>query len=209
MKLSKREKIMVIILLLVASIAGFVSYVYLPGQSRQKSLTEEIETDRKILSGQKSKNDEAAKIIKQADNINNEIRDLEAKMAGAADIPGIVVRIYELLTKNNLTGDRLEFSDKIEEEKYDYYTVSFNAKGKLNGIKMFLSQLEGIGTEFSISSFDLDSEGPAAEGPAAERPASEKTASEGAASEGLASEGQEVFLINMEIKLYMLKRVAD
>lgn len=155
MRLSKRERILIVILMLAASTALFSSFVYTPGQKRINELAAELEANRKVLAELKKVNNEAAKHLQEVKNIDNEIRALEKKMPGDIDLPGIAVEFYELLTGNRLAGDEITLGDVITGEKYDFYTISFNAEGKREDIDSFLRQLESLKTEISIAGLDL------------------------------------------------------
>ena len=155
MRLSKRERILIAILVLAASIALFLNFVYTPGQNRLNELAAELESNRKVLAELKKMNNEAAKHLQEVKNIDNEIRVLEKKMPGNMDLPGIAVEFYGLLTGNRLAGDEIILGDVITGEKYDFYTISFNAEGKREDIDSFLRQLESLKTEISIAGLDL------------------------------------------------------
>jgi len=155
MKFSRRERVLIIILILAASTMLLFRYIYTPGKNKINELAAELETSKKVLNELKNKHNEAAKNLQEIKNIDNEIRALDRMMPGDMDVPGTMVEFYKLLTDNNLTGDTITLGEVTQGKQYDFFTVSFDARGKREDIDLFLRQLEGLETEISITNLSI------------------------------------------------------
>lgn len=158
MKLSKREKVLIVIMILIVFSVLFYKLIYAPGSTKISKLEIELEKNRDQVAALKFKHREAEKYLQQLTDIDNEIRELNRLMPDVRDIPGVMVEFYELLKSNRLEGDTISFGEVTLGEKYDSFTTAFSVKGKRADIDAFLKQLEGRKAELSITNLTLIAE---------------------------------------------------
>lgn len=120
MKLSKREKVLLYILLLVVIIAGSIYLLLVPAMEKVTLAEEQVTSARIVM-------DEMKVTVMRADSVTEEIADHAAELLGYKDyfLPYLFneevdKRITSMLNRRGLTPVRMEI-DAVTEAKVDPY----------------------------------------------------------------------------------------
>lgn len=127
MKLSKREKILLLILSNLLIITGFYYYLFVPKMNKIKKLNSEVEIYRQKISEVKEKKSSDKRLNNDLKNIDNSISNMTKNLLPSMKQEKIIIVLNEMLTRSNLEGQNIGFSDikvgsvdnieKVEEDK--------------------------------------------------------------------------------------------
>lgn len=175
MKISKRELILLIILVVLGTGVILYRYVYAAKTAEAVKLESELEANRVKLTKLTVKQDEDEKNIQKIRKIDSDIMSIERKVPYIKDMPGMLVDMYYLITENKLEGKDIAFSGISDGGSYSYFTISFEVSGVKDNIDDFLKELENFKREISISSISFT------------------------------VVGKDLFNVKLDLKVYMLK----
>jgi hypothetical protein len=131
MKLSKREKILLILVLIIGSVVGYYFLFYQPYSKEMETLTSQITSDQNTINTNNI-------LKKNIEKVIQDISDDEAKMAefsesinSAFDQPDVLVYLFNVM-------ENYGYSYKIQ--------INFNDPGNLGQVKLFKISVTMIGS---------------------------------------------------------------
>lgn len=150
MKLSKREIVLLLVLLVLGTGYLLYQYVYLDKQAQAASLEAGLDANRLMLEQLKADTKKEENYTEELTRLNQEIRSIERKIPYYKDMPGMLVKIYYLMLEHSMNGESISFSNITETPQFNYYNMSFMVTGQKNDIYQFVKQLENFEKILSI-----------------------------------------------------------
>lgn len=155
MKLNKRELTLFVILVVLGLGFIFYRFVYAGQETDMVKLETGLKTEKNKLAVLTAKLNEDEKYIEDEKKLNTEIRSIERKVPYIKDMPGMFVDIYYMIIENGLEGNNISFGSVSEGEKYNYFNITFEVKGRKDNINEFLLKLQKYKREVSLSSISF------------------------------------------------------
>ncbi|OPJ56336.1 hypothetical protein [Alkalithermobacter paradoxus] len=161
-KLSKREKILLFILIILIILAAFYYLLFIPKYTKIKELRNEL-----------SQYEETINLLgdKQYDNLQESIADIDKKIYNQTQslLPvikqeKIIVILNEMLSKADLKGDIIEFSE-VEDVNFDdekkivdikKMVVNINYTGSYESLMNFIKQTQSYDKHIGIKSIRIN-----------------------------------------------------
>ena len=155
MKLNTRELTLFVILVVLSFGLLFYHFVYIGHETNIVKLESELKAKKDKLAVLTAKLDEEEKYMESEKKLYTEIRSIERKVPYIKDMPGMFVELYYMIIENGLEGNKIAFGNVNKGEKYDYFNVTFEVKGKKENINEFLIKLQNYKREVSFNSISF------------------------------------------------------
>lgn len=155
MKLSRRELVLLIILIIMSVGVLFYQFVYTGRRAEILKLESELKANTDKLAKLMARQHEDEKYLEKVRSLDAEIRSIERRVPYIKDMPGMLVELYYMILEHRLEGNSISFSNITEGEKYDFFNISFEVKGNKSGINDFLQEIESFRREMSINSISF------------------------------------------------------
>lgn len=159
MSLSKREKILLVILGITIVSCSVYKFVYTPVMESVREQERMLEANKQVLEDLRNQFEKNESLLEDLNRIENEINSYERKILYSKDMPGTFVDLYYLIHENKLSGDSISFGDVIEGQDYNSFTISFSVDGNKNNIYNFIKSLQNYKKEISISNITFQPTG--------------------------------------------------
>lgn len=155
-KLSKREVVLVSVLVFAALMYVYLTYFIFPSYTRIAELNTELMTKKKVAADR----DKAQKMLKNLDSYleksKAELEALEKKVPYNVRLPELVVNIDSKMSSLGMTLQTVSVGEPDTANKeYDIIPVNVSMEGKYDDIISFIKYIEGNERKFVIDSFKL------------------------------------------------------
>lgn len=154
MKFSKRELILLIILVFAGLGYCFYQFIYVAQTNELINLETQIVSKKANLEALKANNGKELDYLNKIKDINAEIRSIEKKVPYIKDIPGLIVEIYYMILENNLDSESISFTTVKQDEKFDSFNISFQVTGNKDDVYYFLTDISDFKRELAINSIN-------------------------------------------------------
>ncbi len=154
--LSAREKALVIAFLFLLA-AALYYYLVMEKQLRKiGELKHQVEEQEMVLREMRRKG--FHNLSELEDKINEYDRLIEAiykVVPNIKDTPGLLVDLYQLVTRYGLVSDKVSFGQLKTHQNYSTFAVNLKVKGSPAGVKGFLNALEDYRRPLSVNKVEF------------------------------------------------------
>lgn len=144
MKLTRREKFLLILLLIVVIGAGYYSLFFRPFNEKLTSVQSEISDLKSKVSDYKMKSTAFSRLKEKVDELEQEVttyleeNNIDSKYNAAV----IIVYLEELFSKYNVKQLEIGLAEPIEEQFYKSASLNISFSGSYENIKLVINELE-------------------------------------------------------------------
>lgn len=155
MRLSKREKVLIQITLIIGTVALFVFYYYFPRQDKIRGLHEESQTLSLELDEYKITKLLVDEAKKEAARYRLEIAESDDYLMDSIDEPNILYYISNVI-KDTSKEQYVEYNDLAVGEDYISKDISLKFKTTFEDLLNIMKQFEGAELYTTLSSLDIN-----------------------------------------------------
>lgn len=154
MRLTKNEKVLLVILLILALTAGYYFYVFLPNEEKMADLEVEISNQDLLKHGMLMKIQSQSVTEKRIEDLEENIIVLADKYYGTLAQEDAFVLAYEFAEGLDLEFERLNFNTYASEYGLNH-KVEMNFQGSYNDLLKYLSRIQNHDKKVAIKSVDI------------------------------------------------------
>lgn len=160
--LSKRERIIALILLLMLLVSLYFRLVFEPRWTEINNLKVEIQQRQQVLEDRLSQGwDDIPGVTASSRDIRNRINQIHLQMPVIADEPGLLVDFYRIAKANKITSETIKFEHlrPVPDRGYSILGVSMEAAGRNSDIYRFIGDIEQHSRLNRISAVEFEPQG--------------------------------------------------
>ncbi len=155
----QKKGLFLIIFLGLAALFFSARFILALQMDRLDYAAELLEAQGEIIEGCQDLGKDMRSLQAGIEKLEADAAAVKSAIPSSADLPVLAKQIYVLLKKHGLEGDRIVSGALVNEERYDYFTVSFSVEGGRENILGFLADLERLQRKVNIVELLLTSKG--------------------------------------------------
>ncbi|MCF8009771.1 MAG: type 4a pilus biogenesis protein PilO [Clostridiales bacterium] len=161
--INKRQVTFVVILVAVLTFFCCYKFIIAPQWQKIEKLQVQLEKEKKELNFRMNQHwDDIPYLKKRCEEIKSEINKIHKKVPDIKNEPRLLVDLYNMAQRNNVTAGEVLFSEirEVKERNYSTFTVSTSITGTRINVYTFLRDIETYSRWNKISEIDFYPQSP-------------------------------------------------
>jgi len=154
-RLTRRERVLIVVALILALGAGGYVYVHEPLVKRQAALAEEIDLARQALARAQALAAEVPAREAAVERLRQRLAAAEARLAAPADLPAFLEAAEAAGRRAGVSIEAIRLMEPVDGGAYRRHPLALTVQGSYAGQVAFLEFLEGSGRLVTVDAFEV------------------------------------------------------
>lgn len=157
LNLSKREKILASLFLLLAAFFLYYQYVFAVQEKNIAAIKNDIKSKEDMINQLTSQGyGDVSQLTVKIQEMDTEIEKFYEKIPNIANMPGLLVDFYKSAKKNNVSAQTITFGKLEVKDSYSSFLVSLDVLGTKSDVFNFIKEIEGYPRLSKISKIEFE-----------------------------------------------------